>query len=125
MSNGLKKILVVDDSTTNNLLFQHLLEEEGYRVLISETGKDALKRTVDDRPDLVLLDIMLPGFDGFQVLEYLKKDKITENIPVVMVTAKKDTWSMKKSLDLGAIDYVVKPIEINNFLNKISRILNA
>ena len=68
---------------------------------------------------------MLPGFDGFQVLEYLKKDKITENIPVVMVTAKKDTWSMKKSLDLGAIDYVVKPIEINNFLNKISRILNA
>ena len=118
-NNTLRKILIVDDSSTNNLLFQHLLEDEGYTVLIADNGEDAIKMTDKDRPHLVLLDIMLPGVDGFQVLQELKENKKTKDIPVVMVTAKNDTWSMKKSMDLGAYDYVVKPIQIESFLEKV------
>lgn len=122
MENNLRKILIVDDSSTNNLLFQHLLEDEGYTVIIADNGEDAIKMADNDRPHLILLDIMLPGVDGFQVLQELKENKKTTDIPVVMVTAKNDTWSMKKSMELGAYDYVVKPIQIESFLEKIKDI---
>lgn len=118
-----KLVLVVDDSTTNNLLLQHLLQDEGYKVLLSGNGYNAIDIAKSKYPDLILLDIMMPGFDGFEILEELKKTETTKGIPVIMVTAKRDVWSMKKSMDLGAVDYVIKPIEIDNFLNKISNIL--
>lgn len=122
MENNNRKILIVDDSSTNNLLFQHLLEDEGYTVIISDNGEDAIKLVEKDRPHLVLLDIMLPGLDGFQVLQKLKEEDKSKDIPIVMVTAKNDTWSMKKSMELGAFDYVVKPIQIESFLEKIKGI---
>jgi two-component system, sensor histidine kinase and response regulator len=119
---AMRKILIVDDSSTNNLLFQHLLEEEGYTVIIADNGEDAIKMADNDRPHLILLDIMLPGVDGFQVLQKLKENEKTKDIPVVMVTAKNDTWSMKKSMDLGAYEYVVKPIQVESFLDKVKDI---
>lgn len=106
------KILLADDSSVNNLLLQDILEEKGFKVTIAESGKIAFKILKKEIPDLILLDIMMPFMDGFEVLKRLKTDINTKDIPVIMVTAKNTQYDRKRAEELGAINYIVKPIDI-------------
>ena len=119
-----KTILIIDDSSTNNLLFQSILEENGFDVIVSTSGKSGLSALQKNKTDLVLLDVMMPGLDGFDVLKKIKEDDNNQSIPVLMLTAKKDSESMKKALDLGAADYLIKPVGIKEIVEKIRKVLN-
>ena len=103
-------ILVVDDTPENLALMSSLLKDE-YRVKIANGGEKALRIAQGDPPpDLILLDIMMPGMDGYQVLEQLKRDPVTSDIPVIFLTAKSEIDDERKGLELGAVDYITKPI---------------
>ncbi|MFP4059171.1 MAG: PleD family two-component system response regulator [Bacteroidales bacterium] len=118
-------ILVVDDSSVNNLLMQNILEEEGYTILTVESGKEALSMIRQKSPVLVILDIMMPDLDGFEVLENLKTEDKTMNIPVMMLTARNNSRDKQKALALGALDYIIKPIDIPDVIARIKRILKV
>lgn len=119
-----KTILIVDDSSTNNLLFQSIFEENGFDVIVSTSGKAGLSALDKNKADLVLLDVMMPGLDGFDVLKTIKEDEKNRSLPVLMLTAKKDSESMKKALDMGATDYLIKPVGIKEIVEKIKKVLN-
>lgn len=121
--NTKSKILVVDDSSVNNLLFQAILEENGHSVLLTFNGNEALKIAIKEEPDLILLDIMMPGMSGFEILEKIVSDDKLKHIPVIMVTAKIDNTDKKKALEMGAIDYIVKPVDIDNTLERVEHAL--
>lgn len=117
-------ILVVDDSGTNLFLLQRLLEDEGYDVIALENPREALDYlSGPSRIDLILLDIMMPGIDGFKFLEEINASKDLKGIPVIMVTARNDRDSQKKALDMGAVDYMTKPLDLNQLKEVIRRYL--
>lgn len=103
-------ILVVDDTADNLTLMSNLLKDN-YKVKIANSGEKALRiATSEQPPDLILLDIMMPEMDGYEVCRLLKTDPVTQNIPVIFLTAKSDLEAEKKGLELGAVDYITKPI---------------
>lgn len=103
-------ILIVDDYPSNISVLERFLVSKNYRVLTAESGEIALGLCQDYDIDLVLLDIMMPGLDGYQVCERLKKVPATANIPVVFITAKVDVDSIVKGFNVGAVDYLTKPV---------------
>jgi len=103
------KILVVDDTPTNIQVLNSLLSDK-YQVLFSTSGRDALKIAKRELPDLILLDIMMPEMDGFTVCKHLKASPETSDIPIIFVTAMGNETDESKGLELGAIDYITKPI---------------
>ncbi len=106
-----QSILVVDDSSQNIELWHELLNQD-YKVRAALNGERALKLLENpDKPDLILLDIMMPGMSGYEVCEHLKRDPTTKNIPVIFVTAKSQSTDEVKGFELGAVDYVTKPIQ--------------
>jgi CheY-like chemotaxis protein len=118
------KIAVVEDNPDNRLLVQALLEEF-YEVLEFETGKEAVEGLLDDRPDLVLLDISLPEMDGTELLRWIREQKALEGVPVVALTAHAMAGDREKYLDEGFDDYLTKPIiDENILLECIARWLN-
>lgn len=104
-----ERILVVEDEEDILELIRYNLTREGYRVSSATSGEDGLRAALRDKPDLVVLDIMLPGIDGIEVCRRLKADPQTRYIPVVMVTAKGDEADVVTGLELGADDYLTKP----------------
>ncbi len=118
-----KKILLIDDSSVNNLLLQNILEDEKFTVLVAFSGKEGLNMIKEEKPDLILLDIMMPRMDGMEVLEKIVSDDATKDIPVIMLTAKIDSADQKASIEMGAVDYINKPVDIDNILEKIKNIL--
>src|SRR3569832_1298285 len=104
------RILVVDDTPDNLFLMTALLEDR-YEVATAESGEDALEAVrCETAPDLILLDIMMPGMDGYEVLRRLRKNPITAAIPVIFLTALTSPEEEQSGLDLGAVDYITKPI---------------
>ncbi|AZP14506.1 hybrid sensor histidine kinase/response regulator [Undibacterium parvum] len=104
-------ILIVDDTTDNLVLLSGLLKTE-YRVRLAQNGAKTVEIcTSDDPPDLVLLDIMMPGMDGFEVAKHLREHPTSENIPVIFVTAMTSSDARLKGLDLGAVDFITKPVD--------------
>ncbi|MEC9236472.1 MAG: response regulator, partial [Pseudomonadota bacterium] len=104
------RILVVDDILPNVKLLEAKLVSEYYDVITATNGEDALRRVKEDGPDLVLLDVMMPGMDGFEVCKRIKEDPQTSHVPVVMVTALTDVQDRVKGLESGADDFLSKPI---------------
>jgi DNA-binding response OmpR family regulator len=104
-----KKILIVEDEQDILDLVRLYLEKEGYRVCTAVTGQDALKQVKAERPDLVVLDLMLPGLDGIEVCKRLRADPATALLPIIMLTAKAEEADTIVGLELGADDYVTKP----------------
>jgi two-component system, cell cycle response regulator len=105
------KILVVDDNNLNVRLLTDILEDEGYEIYSCGNGSDVLYLAHKVRPEAILLDIMMPGLDGFEVCKLLKRDFEIKDIPVIMVTAKTDSVDVRRALELGAFDYIRKPID--------------
>jgi DNA-binding response OmpR family regulator len=105
-------ILTVDDTPANIRLLTHYLEKQGYRVITAEDGFEGFKAAIQYHPDLVLLDVMMPGTDGYEVCELLKAEEETKDIPVVFLTAKADVEDRVKGFELGAVDYITKPFNL-------------
>mgnify|MGYP006292751747 CR=1 FL=1 len=119
-----KKILVVDDSETNLLLLRAVLEDAGYEVELLNDSREAMEYIHHHKPDLVLLDLLMPGMDGFEFMNCLHEGELNGSFPVVVVTAYDSHTNMKKAKDLGAVDVINKPIEISSFLGRIEKIVN-
>ena len=115
-----KTIMVVDDERSIRVSIKAALEGEGYAFTEAGSGKDALAKISKSKPDLIILDVMMPGMDGFQVLETLKSGSSTKNIPVIMLTAKSDISSVEEGHKLGATYYLTKPFVISNLINKVN-----
>ncbi|WP_431656423.1 sensor histidine kinase [Pantanalinema rosaneae] len=113
-------ILVVDDTPTNIQVLFDVLDASGYRVAIAKSGEIALNRLAINLPDLILLDIMMPGMDGFETCRQIKANPQTCDIPVIFMTALSDTVDKVKGLKLGAVDYITKPIQHEEVLARIN-----
>lgn len=121
---GMKKILIIDDEEDLTFFVKANLELAGdYEVLIATSGKKGIKAARRHKPDLILLDIMMPQIDGFKVLEKLKASSETMIIPVIMLTAKGDDESKLKASSLYDEDYIVKPVQIEVLKSKIEEVL--
>ena len=116
-------IMIVDDEKDIADLVQIYLENDGFRVFKFYNGKDALECALHEKLDLAILDVMLPDFDGLSVLEKLRKDKSTKNIPVILVTAKSSEMDKVKGLDMGADDYLTKPFSVLELISRVRAIL--
>jgi DNA-binding response OmpR family regulator len=117
------KILVVDDEPNIAELLEIDLDSAGYEVIIAYNGKEALERVKEIRPDLILLDVMMPELNGFQTCEILRKDEDNISIPIIMLTAQDDESEISKALELGADDYAIKPVKKNELFKKIEKLL--
>jgi len=116
-------ILAVEDEPDILDLLQYNLEKEGYQVTVAVTGEEALKKAESAHPDLILLDLMLPGIGGFDVCRMLKGTKKTADIPIIMVTAKGEESDIITGLELGADDYITKPFRPNVLLARLRNVL--
>ncbi len=115
-----EKILIVDDDKNISELLRIYLVKEGYQPLIAFDGEEALSVFADERPDLVLLDVMMPKLDGWQVCREIRR---MSNTPVIMLTAKSETFDKILGFDLGADDYIVKPFDAKEVLVRIKAVL--
>ncbi len=116
----IKKILVVDDSATERHILGEILTKQGFEVSFAESGEMGVAMAKQDKPDLVLMDVVMPGLNGFQATRAITKDPDTAHIPVLICTTKdQDTdkiWGMRQ----GAKDYIVKPVNVAELLSKIA-----
>jgi twitching motility two-component system response regulator PilH len=114
-----KRVLVVDDSPTERFFLSDLLRKSGYEVITAENGEQGVALAKSERPDLVLMDVVMPGLNGFQATRQLSRDPETQKIPVIMCTTKDQetdrVWGMRQ----GAVEYVVKPVVPEVLLGKI------
>ena len=117
---AIKKILVVDDSPTDRQFLTELLSKSGFSVATADSAEDAFNKVKQSRPDLVLMDVVLPGQNGFQATRTLTRDESTKSIPVILCTSKGQetdkVWGMRQ----GARDYIVKPVNQADLLAKIA-----
>jgi twitching motility two-component system response regulator PilH len=120
-----KKILVVDDSPTDRQFMLETLARKGYQVVTAENGEDAIVKAKAELPDLILMDVVMPGLNGYQATRQITRDDATRHIPVIMCTSKgADTdkiWGMRQ----GANDYLVKPVDAAQLLAKIAQLSAA
>lgn len=113
-------VLIVDDVPDNLSLLHDALDESGYTVLVALDGASALQRATQARPDIVLLDAMMPGMDGFEVARRLKAEALTANIPVIFMTGLTETEHLVAALEAGGVDYVTKPIKPKEVLARMN-----
>jgi len=113
-------VLIVDDVPDNLAVLHDALDESGYTVLIATSGEQALMRAAQARPDIVLLDAMMPGMDGFEVARRLKADAATAHIPIVFMTGLTETEYLVAALEAGGVDYVTKPIKPKEVLARMN-----
>ncbi len=113
-------ILIVDDKLENIQVLGTMLKEQGYQINVAQNGKQALESVKGMIPDLILLDIMMPIMDGFEVCQKLKSDAQSQSIPIIFLTAKTETETIVKGFDLGAVDYVTKPFNKKELLVRVN-----
>lgn len=117
---AIKKILVVDDSATERHVLGDILGKQGFQVVYAESGEDGVVRSKTEMPDLIIMDVVMPGLNGFQATRAITQDEATKHIPVILCTTKgQETdkiWGMRQ----GAKEYVTKPINASELLSKIN-----
>ncbi len=117
------RVLVVDDTETMRLYEKMLLSDEGYEIDLAINGLDALEKIAANRPDLVLLDIVMPEMDGIECCRRIKEEESTADIKVIMVTTKGEYSRVKEAFAAGCDDYITKPIDRVELLSKIKELL--
>lgn len=119
------RVLIVDDSPTETHVLRNMLEKHGYDVLVAENGEQGISMAKAESPDIILMDIVMPGVNGFQATRKLSKDSSTASIPIIIISTKdQDTdriWGMRQ----GAKDYLTKPVTEQDLLQKITGALNG
>lgn len=122
---AMRKILVVDDSPTDRQFLLETLAKKGYQVVTAESGEDAIAKAKSEQPDLILMDVVMPGLNGYQATRTITRDDATKHIPVIMCTSKTaetdKIWGMRQ----GANDYLTKPIDPSQLLAKIAQLAHA
>ncbi|MFD3156480.1 response regulator [Haloimpatiens sp. FM7330] len=118
-----QKILVVDDEEHIRELIKYNLESNGYKVICAENGVKALEIAKEERPKLILLDLMLPGIDGYDVCKQIRGDKNISYIPIIMITAKGEEIDKILGLELGADDYITKPFSVRELVARVKAVL--
>ncbi len=120
MSRAVKKILIVDDSPTERFVLTQILAGGGFDILTAENGEEGISRAKQLQPDLILMDVVMPGTNGFQAARTLARDVATRDIPVILCTTKSQAsdkvWGMRQ----GALDYLTKPVDGSMLLAKIA-----
>jgi two-component system cell cycle response regulator len=119
----MKKILVIDDHPDSVFLLKDRLEREGFEVLTAYNGKTGIEKAINDQPDLILLDVMMPEISGFDVCRTIVNTPSTKDIPVILVTAKTDAEGTREGLQAGAFDYIRKPVNRVELLARINSAL--
>ncbi len=117
------QILIVDDSPTEAHVLKGMLEKNGHEIFTAENGTDGIERAKEIKPDVILMDVVMPGLNGFQATRQLTRDAITKDIPVIIVTTKDQetdrVWGMRQ----GAKDYLTKPVNESDLLDKINTVM--
>jgi DNA-binding response OmpR family regulator len=119
----MKKILVVDDQPDNVFILQDRLKRAGFEVIAAYEGETGIQKATEEKPDLILLDIMMPDISGFDVCRRLVGNDETKNIPIILVTALTDAEDIKEGFDAGAFDYIKKPFNRDEMLARINSAL--
>lgn len=118
-------VLIIDDSPTELHLFQNMLEKNGFDTLVADSGEEGLKQAISGRPDCILMDVVMPGMNGFQATRKLNKDPKTSGIPVIIITSKDQEtdkiWGMRQ----GAVEYLVKPVAEKQLVSMIKAVMAA
>ena len=118
----IQKILVVDDSPTERFALNEFLSRQGFSVVTAESGEEAIAKARSETPDLILMDVVMPGINGYQATRTISRDEATRNIPIIMCTSKgEDTdkiWGMRQ----GALGYMVKPVDFDALIKKIQEL---
>lgn len=114
------KVLIVDDIPANIQVLGNVLRKSGYEVAFTDNGMDAIEKACENNFDLILLDIMMPQMDGFEVCSILKKNQLTKDTPVIFLTAKSDSESLVRGFELGAVDYLTKPFKATELLARVN-----
>ena len=117
------RILVVEDNEMNMQLFEYLLEESGFEIIKATTGEEALKLATEKKPDLILMDIHLPGMDGLSVVRELKSGGNMDGIPILALTAHALRGDKDRFLQAGCDGYISKPIDVKTFIPSIQQFL--
>lgn len=119
-----KKILIIDDNPAVRSMLETLLKENQYKTVSAQDGLDGLYKARQEKPDLILLDVMLPGMDGFKVCRMIKFDQQLKHIPVVILTSRMTDEDRETGFQCGADAYVVKATRVNVILDEIRKLLN-
>jgi twitching motility two-component system response regulator PilH len=119
---AIKKILIVDDSETERAYLHDILAKKGYDIVLAKSGEEGVEKSKADHPDLIIMDVIMPGLNGFQATRTITRDEATKHIPVIICTTKGQetdkVWGMRQ----GAVEYMVKPIKEADLLGKITAI---
>ena len=120
---AIRKILIVDDSPTERHVLNDLLTKAGFEVVTSDNGEDAIVKAKQVKPDLILMDVVMPGLNGFQATRAISRDPDTRTIPIILCTSKTQETDKIWGLRQGARDYVVKPVDRDELLGKINALV--
>jgi len=120
-----KKILVVDDEVNITQILEFSIGAEGYEVITAQNGEEAIDKAKRERPDLIILDIMMPRIDGYEACRILKANPLTKNTPVLLLTAKGRDIDRRLGYEVGATDYIVKPFSPNRLIARIHELLSC
>ena len=118
-----KKILIVDDDLRMDRMLTFLFESQGFTVRFSETGSNAIDLLQDYRPDIILLDLLMPEMDGFEVCERIKKDPLLKDIPIIVLSALPYLAHKERAFSLGVCEYIEKPFVSIKLVNKVKEII--
>ncbi len=119
-----KKILIIEDNNITIKIIEHFLKNENYSVSVAQDGEVGLRKITEDKPDLILLDIMIPTLSGIQLLEKLKEDTQLSQIPIIIISSLSQDEDILKGLEKGAMDYVPKPFSPQILIAKVKKYLN-
>lgn len=125
MPNDAKKILIVDDEPNIVLALRYLLEEEGFQVSYCYDGETALRMLTEFIPDLVVLDVMMPGMDGYSVAKFIRNQEVLDKSLIIFLTAKGTTQDKMEGYDSGAEVYIVKPFDNDEFVARVQEVLSV
>ncbi|MBK8346612.1 MAG: response regulator [Saprospiraceae bacterium] len=124
ISNPLKKIIIVDDEPNIVLALRYLMEEQGYDVYACYDGVTAVEMVTSVIPDLVILDVMMPGMDGFSVAKYIRNQEVLDKTAIIFLTAKGTAHDKMEGYDSGAESYIIKPFDNDEITDKVQEVLS-
>ncbi len=118
----IRKILIVDDSATERHILSNILTRNGYQIGVAGSGEEGVAKTREMMPDLILMDVVMPGLNGFQATRIIARDRMTQHIPIIICTTKGQETDKIWGLRQGARDYIIKPVVVEELLQKIVKL---
>jgi CheY-like chemotaxis protein len=115
----MKKVLLVDDSSTVLMMEKMVLKKRAYEILTASNGEEGVERALAERPDVILMDVIMPRMNGFEACRRLREEEATKNIPIIMVTTRGESVNVETGFESGCNDYITKPVDALELLTKL------